>query len=51
VREGAQRQLRQTLAEAAGRIARELVRQTFETADQRRLLNGFIERIGEEARG
>jgi F-type H+-transporting ATPase subunit b len=51
VREGAQRQLRQTLAAGAGRIARELVRRNFETGDQRRLLNGFVERIGEEARG
>jgi F-type H+-transporting ATPase subunit b len=51
VREGAQRRLRQTIAEAAGRIARELVRRNLQPADQGRLLRGFIQRIGEETRG
>jgi len=50
LREGAQRRLRQTVAEAAGRIARELVRINLQAPDQDRLLEGFIEHIGEEAR-
>jgi ATP synthase F0 subunit b len=49
LRDGAQRRLRQTMAEAAGRIARELVRLNFQASDQARLLQGFIDRIGEEA--
>lgn len=48
--DGAQRRLRQTMAEAAGRIARELVSRNFQTSDQARLLRGFIDRVGEEAR-
>ena len=50
LREGAQRRLRQTMAEAAGRIARELIIHNFQPADQERLLGGFIERIDEERR-
>jgi F-type H+-transporting ATPase subunit b len=50
LREGAQRRLRQAMAEAAGRIARELVSDNFEASDQARLLGGFVDRIGEEAR-
>jgi ATP synthase F0 subunit b len=50
LREGAQRQLRQTMAEAAGRIARELLSRNFQPFDQDRLLRGFVERIGEEVR-
>jgi F-type H+-transporting ATPase subunit b len=48
--EGAQRRLRHTLADAAGRIARELVRRNFEQSDQARLLRSFIDRMGEETR-
>jgi F0F1-type ATP synthase membrane subunit b/b' len=50
LREGAQRRLRQTMAEAAGTIARELVKRNFQASDQARLLQGFINGIGEEAR-
>ncbi len=50
LRDGAQRRLRQTMAEAAGTIARELVSRNFQAADQARLLQGFIDRIDEEAR-
>ena len=50
LREGAQRRLRQTMAEAAGRIARELVSRNFQQSDQDRLLRGFVEQIGEETR-
>ncbi len=51
LRDAAQRRLRQTMAAAVGRIARELVSRNFQASDQGRLLEGFIERIGEEARG
>ena len=49
LRDGAQRRLRQTMAEAAGRIARELLSRNFQASDQNRLLQGFVDRIGEEA--
>jgi F0F1-type ATP synthase membrane subunit b/b' len=48
--DGAQRRLRQALAEATGRIARELVSRNFQPSDQARLLQEFVERIGGEAR-
>jgi ATP synthase F0 subunit b len=48
--DAAQRRLRQTMAEAAGRIARELVRRNFQASDQSRLLNGFIDQIDKESR-
>jgi F-type H+-transporting ATPase subunit b len=48
VREGAQRRLRQSLAAAAGALARELVTRNFETSDQKRLLEDFVDRLGEE---
>jgi len=50
LRYAAQRRLRQTMAEAAGGIARELVSRNFQASDQARLLEGFIDRMGEEAR-
>jgi F-type H+-transporting ATPase subunit b len=49
--EAAQRRLRHSLAVAAGAIARELLRRNFQTTDQGRLLQSFVERIGQEARG
>jgi F-type H+-transporting ATPase subunit b len=49
LREGAQRRLRQTMAEGAGRQARELVKLNFRAGDQERLLEDFIERVGDEA--
>jgi F0F1-type ATP synthase membrane subunit b/b' len=48
--DGAQRRLRHTMAEAAGGLARELVRQNFRASDQTLLLQSFVERIGEETR-
>jgi len=48
--EGAQRHLRETMADGAGRIARELVARNFRPSDQARLLGSFVDRIGEEAR-
>jgi F0F1-type ATP synthase membrane subunit b/b' len=50
LRDGAQRRLRRTMAEAAGRIARELLARNFQLSDQERLLRGFVEDIGEERR-
>ncbi|MGH7934028.1 MAG: hypothetical protein ACREQN_12810 [Candidatus Binataceae bacterium] len=50
LREGAQRRLRETLARAASRIAREMVTRNFEVADQDRLLDGFMEKLRDEAR-
>ncbi len=50
LRDGAQRRLRQTMADAAGRIAGELLRANFEPSDQKRLLQDFVETIAEESR-
>jgi len=50
LREAAQRRLRETMAEAAGRLAHEIISRNFRASDQARLLQGFIDRIGEEAR-
>lgn len=50
VRENAQRRLRETMAAAAGRIAYQTLARNFRPEDQRRLLDGFIDKLGEEAR-
>jgi F-type H+-transporting ATPase subunit b len=50
ITEAAQRQVRARLAEATGRLARELVAKNFGADDQSRLLRGFEERLAEEAR-
>jgi ATP synthase F0 subunit b len=50
LRDGAQLRLRQTMAEAAGGIARELLKRNFQASDQARLLDGFVDRIAEETR-
>jgi F-type H+-transporting ATPase subunit b len=50
LREGAQRRLRRTMAEAAGMMARALVSGNFKPSDQERLLQGFVESIGVESR-
>ncbi len=49
-REAGQRRLRESLAAAAGRVAREIVQKNFADADQTRLLDRFVTRLGEEAR-
>ena len=49
-REAGQRSLREALAGAAARLANEMVRKDFRPADQTRLLDGFVVRLGEEAR-
>ncbi|MGH7987429.1 MAG: hypothetical protein ACREQX_14215 [Candidatus Binataceae bacterium] len=50
LRDGAQRRLRQNMAHAAGRIARQLVISNFVPADQERLLDGFRDTLREQAR-
>jgi F-type H+-transporting ATPase subunit b len=49
-REAGQRRLREALAAAAGRIARELVQRDFQPADQARLVERFVGKLGEESR-
>jgi F-type H+-transporting ATPase subunit b len=49
-REAGRRHLREALAAAAARIARELVRHDFRPADQTRLLETFVGRLRQEAR-
>jgi len=48
--ENAQRRVRENLAAVATQLARELVARHFEAADQSRLLDGFMNRLGQEAR-
>jgi len=48
--DNAQRRIRRYLATVAARLARELIARHFESADQRRLLDGFMDRLGQEAR-
>jgi F-type H+-transporting ATPase subunit b len=47
--ENAQRRVREALAHAAGSLARDLVANNFQAEDQSRLLQGFVEKLGEEA--
>jgi F-type H+-transporting ATPase subunit b len=49
IRENGQRQVREALAQAAGRLARELVASNFKPGDQTRLVQVFVEKLGEEA--
>ncbi len=49
-REAGERRLRESLAAAAGRIARDLVQRDFQPADQARLLELFVGKLGEESR-
>jgi F0F1-type ATP synthase membrane subunit b/b' len=50
ITEAAQRHVRATLAEATGKLARELMVKSFTDDDQARLLSGFEERLAQEAR-
>jgi len=50
VAENAQRRVRENLATVAARLARDLISRHFEAADQKRLLDGFMDRLGQEAR-
>ena len=47
--ENANRRMREALAHAAGSLARDLVANNFQPGDQTRLLQGFVEKLGEEA--
>jgi len=47
--ENANRRVREALAHAAGNLAREIVVKNFIPNDQTRLLQGFVEKLGEEA--
>jgi F0F1-type ATP synthase membrane subunit b/b' len=48
LRDGAQRRLRETMAEVVGKIARELLMRNFRASDQTRLLENFVARMSEE---
>jgi F-type H+-transporting ATPase subunit b len=48
--DNAQRHVRENLAAAAARLARELIARDFQAGDQSRLLEGFMNRLGTEAR-
>lgn len=50
LREAAHRRARESLAAGAGYLAREMVEQSFVPADQRRLLDSFLEKLREEVR-
>jgi F0F1-type ATP synthase membrane subunit b/b' len=50
ISEGAQRRMRAMLAEATGKLARELMVESFTGDDQARLLRGFEEKLAQEAR-
>jgi F0F1-type ATP synthase membrane subunit b/b' len=47
--EAAQRRVRERLSEAAATLAREVIARNFERADQGRLIDGFMDRLGEGA--
>ena len=47
--ENANRRVREALAHAAGKLARDLVAADFQPGDQTRLLQGFVEKLGQEA--
>jgi len=47
--ENANRRVRHALAQAAGRLAGDLVKSNFEAGDQTRLVQGFVEKLGAEA--
>ncbi len=49
LRDNAQRRMREALAQAAGSLAQELVANNFQPGDQTRLIEGFVEKLGEEA--
>ncbi|MGH7948270.1 MAG: hypothetical protein ACREQF_03490 [Candidatus Binataceae bacterium] len=48
--EGAQRRLREQLAATSAALARELIARSFQPSDQVRLIDGFVDRLGEESR-
>jgi len=48
--DSAQRRVRGNVASSAARLAREMITRSFGPADQRRLLDSFMLRLGQEAR-
>jgi len=50
IAESAVRRVRNQLAASAARIARELISRDFRDADQKRLLEGFLDKLRQEAR-
>jgi len=48
--DNAQRRVRENLAAVAARLARDLISRHLEAADQRRLIEGFMDKLGQEAR-
>lgn len=50
IKEAAQRHVRAMLAEATGKLARDLMMKSFTDGDQARLLRGFEEKLAQEAR-
>ena len=49
-REAGQRRMREALAAATGRLAREMIVQEFKPTDQDRLLDSFVTKLRDEAR-
>jgi len=49
VSEAAQRRVRERLSDLAATLARELIARNFERADQGRLIDGFMDKLGEGA--
>jgi len=47
--ENANRRVREALAHSAGRLDGDLVKRNFQAADQTRLVQGFVEKLGAEA--
>jgi F-type H+-transporting ATPase subunit b len=47
--ENANRRVREALAHTAGKLARDLVAKNFQPGDQTRLLQSFVEKLGQEA--
>jgi F0F1-type ATP synthase membrane subunit b/b' len=47
--EAAQRRVRERLSESAATLARDVISRNFERADQGRLIDGFMDRLGEGA--
>ena len=49
ISEAAQRRVRERLSDSAATLARELIARNFERADQGRLIDGFMDKLGEGA--
>ncbi|HYA34963.1 MAG TPA: hypothetical protein VEF03_05055, partial [Candidatus Binataceae bacterium] len=49
IREAGRRHVRERLAESSASVARELIARSFEGRDQDRLIDGFMDKLGQEA--